>query len=91
MTRQEELERIGRERLAAEREAERAQRWRFIRALAECAGSSLLGLVIIGTAFAVTDRETGEILLSAGLIVGYSGCTWALARAYLSAEEHGDI
>lgn len=91
MTRQDELERIGRERLAAEREAERASRWRFVRALVECAGSSLAGLVIMGTAFAVTDRQTGEILLLAGMIVGYSGCTWALARAYLRAEEHGDI
>lgn len=45
----------------------------------------------MGTAFAVTDRETGEILLSAGMIIAYSGITYALARAYLSAEEHGDI
>jgi len=91
VTRQDELERIGRERLAAERDEERDRRWRFVRVLLECAGSSLVALVIIGTAFAVTDRQMGEILLLTGMIVGYSGCTYALARAYLSAEEHGDI
>ena len=91
MSRQEELERIGRERLAAERESERAFRRRFIRACLECVASSLAGLVLMFFAFKVTDRQTGEMLLSAGMIVGYAGCTWALARAYLSAEEHGDI
>ena len=91
MALQEELERIGRERLAAEREAERMRRRRFWRASLECVAASLAGLVIMGFAFHVTDRETGEILLTAGMLVGYAGIAWSLGRAYLSAEEHGDI
>ena len=89
--RQAELERIGAERLASEREAERHARRRYIRACLECVGSCVVGVAIMGYAFHVTDRQIGEILLATGMLVGYSGMTWALARAYLSAEEHGDI
>ncbi len=88
---QAEYERIGADRLASEREAERHARRRYIRACLECVGSCLVGLVIMGFAFHVTDQQIGEILLSTGMLVGYSGMTVALARAYLSAEEHGDI
>lgn len=89
--RQEELERIGRERLAAEREIERAARRRFLRAIAEVVGACALGMVILSFAFSATDRDTGMIFLWAGMLVGYSGMAYALLSAYWRAEREGDI
>ena len=89
--READLERIGRERLAAEREVERAARRRFVRALVEVAAASLLGAFIMSFAFAVHDPETGAILLWGGMLVGYSGMAFALLSAYYRAERDGDI
>lgn len=91
LNRQEELERIGRERLAAEREVERALRRRFLRALAEVAGSCAIGMVIMAFAFSSNDRDTGMIFLWGGMLVGYSGMAYALLSAFLRAERDGDI
>jgi hypothetical protein len=58
-----------------------------LKVMAWCA----LGVVIMGTAFAVHDRETGSILLWLGMIVGYAGMATTLWFAYLRAEENGDL
>ena len=89
--RREELERIGRERLEAEALARRDAWRRLLRACAEISGACVLGMVIMGFAFAVTDVELGRILLLGGMIVGYAGMAWALAAAYMRAKDAGDI
>ena len=50
-----------------------------------------LGLFIMCAGFWVTDVQTGQILLSLGMLAGYTGMTVTLARAYLRAEERGDL
>lgn len=89
--RREEYERIGRERLAAEREVERDARRRLVRACLEVVAGCVLGMVIMSFAFRVTDVQLGEILLLAGMVVGYAAMAVALARAYLAARNAGDI
>lgn len=89
--RREEYERIGRERLAAEREVERDARRRLVRACVEVVAGCVLGMVIMSFAFRVTDAELGEILLLAGMVVGYAAMAVALGRAFLAAKNAGDI
>lgn len=91
VNRREEYERIGRERLAAEREGERAARIRFIRACVEVMVACFVGMVIMAFAFYVTDEEFGRILLLAGMVVAYSGMAVALGLAFLRAKDAGDI
>lgn len=88
--REAEYERIGREREATERDATRITRRALFRASAECLVSSAIGAVIIGAGWHTTDPQWGHICVLTGLIVGYGGITWALARAYRAGEERGD-
>jgi hypothetical protein len=88
--RRDEYERIGRERAITEREATRASRRALVRASGECLVSAAVGSVIIGAGWHTTDWEWGHICVLTGLIVGYSGITWALVRAYRAGEERGD-
>lgn len=90
MNLKDERERIGRARLEAERLASRDARRRYIRASIEVALACLLGAVIMGFAFHVTDAQLGRILLLAGMVVGYAGMAVALGVAYLRAKDAGD-
>lgn len=87
----EELERIGRERLEAELEAEKASRSRMLRACVEVVAACVAGVLIMGTAFAVNDVELGRILLLTGMVVGYAGMAIALGAAFMRARDAGDI
>ncbi len=87
---EQELERIGAERLAAERAADRDRRRAFVYAALGCAGSCAVGMVVMGFAFWVNDRQLGLIFLWASLVVGYGGMTFSLAYAYRKGEERGD-
>ena len=89
--RREEYERIGRERLAAEREVERDARRRLVRACVEVAVACLIGAVIMSFAFAVTDAELGRVLLLTGMVTGYAGMAVALGLAFMRAKDAGDI
>ena len=82
MNRREELERIGRERLAAEHEMRKIELLRMLRTCAELVVSCLVGVVIMGFAFWVTDESLGRILLLSGMVVGYTGMALSLAAAY---------
>jgi hypothetical protein len=82
MNRREELERIGRERLAAEHEMRKVELLRMARTCAELIVSCLAGVVIMGFAFRVTDKALGEILLLSGMVVGYTGMALSLAAAF---------
>jgi hypothetical protein len=85
-----ELERVGRERLVAQREVERKYRREMARVCLELVGCSMVGVLFMGWAFHVTDRQMGQILLWTGFILGYSGMLLSLARAYLRGEARGD-
>jgi hypothetical protein len=85
-----EYERIAQERATAEREATRISRRALFRASAECLIGAAIGAVIIGAGWHTTDPDWGHICVLAGLIVGYGGITWALARAYRAGEARGD-
>jgi hypothetical protein len=87
---QAELERIGRERLAASREADRAMRRELLRVCAECFGSCAVGLVLAAFAFHTTDRDMGEIFLFGGMLINIVGVTLSLIRAYQRGVERGD-
>jgi xanthine dehydrogenase iron-sulfur cluster and FAD-binding subunit A len=87
----EELERIAAERLATERLAVRATRRALAICLAQVVGFCFLGLVMMFFAFWVADEQLGRALLYAGMAVGYAGMAWSLLRAYVKAEERGDI
>ena len=87
---QEEYERIARERLTAEREVSRMYTWELIKVCAQCIGSCVAGMALLGLAMHVTDRQIGMIFWWGGFIVGYSGITLSLARAYLRGVERGD-
>ena len=51
----------------------------------------VLGVVIMGFAFWVSDAEWGGILLYLGMLVGYAGMAFTLWTAYVRAEERGDL
>ena len=87
---QAEYERIARERMVAEKEVERTYRRELVKVCLQCVGSCLAGLVLLATALHVTDRSIGMIFWWGGFIVGYSGITLTLARAYLRGVERGD-
>lgn len=70
---------------------ERAARLRLVRACVECVVACVVGLVIMGSGFAVNDVELGQILLSAGMLVGYGGMTLSILASYLRARDHGDM
>ena len=51
----------------------------------------VIGVVIMAFAVWVTDVQRGQILLSLGMLVGYTGIVVTLWLAYLRAEERGDL
>jgi hypothetical protein len=87
--RKQELERIGAERLAADKEAARDARRAIWMALLACVASCAAGMGIMFFAFWTNDRELGMIFLWTGMLVGYSGMAWSLLSAYRRGEERG--
>jgi hypothetical protein len=89
-TRQEEYERIGAERLAAEREAQRDKRRALWLALLGVVASCGAGLFVMFFAFWVNDREIGMMFLWGAFAVGYGGMSYFLLSAYRRGVERGD-
>jgi hypothetical protein len=87
---QAEYERMGKERAQAERDASRSYKWDLLRVCLQCIGSCLAGMALLAVALHVTDHDIGMIFWWSGFIVGYSGITYSLARAYLRGVERGD-
>src|SRR5262245_6831264 len=85
-----ELERIGAERLRQSREVERMYRWELARVCAELIGWTVVGVVVTGFAFWVTDYQIGKILLSSGMLINWTGVAVSLWTAYKRGEERGD-
>ncbi len=89
-TRAEALRRIAAERLEAERQITRAYRREMVLTALACLFWSGLGAVIMLSGLAVHGVQKGWALVWTGLVVGYSGITWTLVRAYLRGEARGD-
>ena len=87
---QAELERIGRERLAATREADRIARWAMARICAELMGWSVLGAFVMLSGLAVTSEELGQILFVGGMGLAYTGMFISGLAAYRRGQERGD-
>lgn len=90
MNLQDELDRIGAERLAAERDVERAARRSIWLALLGCAASCAAGMLILGFAFWTKDRQLGMVFFWSGLLLGYAGMAYSLLSAYRTGEKRGD-
>ena len=88
--RQQELERIGAERLAAEREAQRDARRAIWRALLGLVASCGVGMLVLFFAFWTNDRELGLVFLWSGLLLGYGGMSYFLLSAFRRGVERGD-
>lgn len=86
----EELERIGAERLEAEREVARTYRREMLRAALECVASCLIGLLLMAAGLHTTDLQLGKIFFFGGMLVGYTGITLSLFSAYRRGEQRGD-
>ncbi len=87
---QAELERIGAERLAAQREVERAARRGVWLALLGCVASCAAGMLILAFAFLTKDRQLGFVFFWSGLTLGYAGMAYSLLSAYRRGEARGD-
>lgn len=87
---QAEYERIGREREAAARQADRDQWLALLRVCAEMIGWTIAGLFLAGWAFRVTSYQTGMILLYSGMVVNIGGVAHAIGSAYIRGERRGD-
>lgn len=62
-----------------------------IRVALQVVGWCFAGLFIMAWAFHINDVQWGRILLALGMLVGYAGMIVTLARAYIRAEERGDL
>ncbi|HUQ82120.1 MAG TPA: hypothetical protein VM076_13300 [Gemmatimonadaceae bacterium] len=60
------------------------------RAVAMCVAWSCAGLVCMGWGLHTTDPELGQIAWKGGMIVGYAGILFTLARWHLKAKDRGD-
>jgi hypothetical protein len=81
-----ELKRVTEHQLA-ERDAFRAR----VRTAIMCVVWSAVGLFIMGWGLHTTDPDLGQVAWLGGMVVGYSGILFTLARAYLKARERGDV
>jgi hypothetical protein len=85
---QEELERKRREE---HQEAERDAFWANVRAALMCIAWSIAGLGVMAFGLHTTDPEIGGIAWKGGMIVGYSGIVFTLARWHSKAKDRGDV
>ena len=85
-----EYERIGREREAASREADRDYLKELVRVCVEMFAWTALGLFLGGLAFWVNDLQTGIALLYSGQIINVAGVAWSIGAAYRRGVDRGD-
>lgn len=78
-------------RVAEHQLAERDAFWARVRTAVMCVVWSGVGLLIMGWGLHTTDPELGQMAWLGGMIVGYSGIVFTLARAHLRAKERGDV
>lgn len=86
---QEELNRIGAERLASELEVTRDVRRGVVLGALGCVLSCGAGMIILFFAFWTNDPGLGAVLFWTALVVGYSGMTASLVALYHWGEQRG--
>ena len=89
--RQQLLQEIGRQREAAELEANRAVRWTLVRCGAMCFAWMLVGLYLLGWSAHTGDEQYGRIAFYSGVIVGNAGILYTLLATYRRLEKRGDL
>lgn len=87
---QAEYERIGAERLAAQREIDRMYRREFVGVAARCLGWSFAGCFLLLLSFHMTNERLGMIPYTLGYLVGWVGISYTIIAAYLRGIERGD-
>lgn len=85
------LDAMQAERDAAEAAAARDRRRDLIRALLECWGWTLLGLLLIGWALHTTSLTYGRAAFAAGVAIGNGGWIWSMLALYRRRERRGDL
>jgi hypothetical protein len=88
---QEALEKRSEELARSEREAERDHRRAIAATLAGCVFWLAIGLLLIGWSIATTSERYARAAFLSGIVVGNAGMLYTLARAYIKAEERGDL
>lgn len=86
---QAELNRIGAERLAAERAVTRDVRRGVLLGALGCVLSCALGMALLFFAFRTDDPGLGEVFFWTGMVVGYSGMTASLHTLFVWGERQG--
>ena len=61
----------------------------FLLTLVACVFWAAVGLTLIAWALHTTDVANGQIAFWSGLLAGYSGIAFTLARYYLKGESEG--
>ena len=72
-----------------ERITRREVRGAFVRTLLGCFAWLALALLPMGWALHTTDPQLGHAAFLGGMMVGYGGITFTLARYYVVGEERG--
>lgn len=75
--------------LAEEKATTRDIRRAYVWAILGCVSWLVVGLALMGWAFHTTDRQWGQIAFLGGLVLGYAGMTYTLARFYVRGEQSG--
>lgn len=83
-------EEMERKRVEEHRRAEGDTFWAHVRTALTCVAWSCVGLVCMAWGLHTTDHEMGDIAWRGGMILGYAGIAFTLARAYTKARERGD-
>lgn len=87
---QAEYDRIGREREASGREADRIYRRELIRVCLEMFSWAAIGVLLLGMSFHVDNVRTGMIYFYLGQVVGLVGVVMSIWGAYERGQERGD-
>ena len=83
------LEQIGKERLAAQVQAERERTRLWLRTAILCVVWSLLGLWCLAWSFHTTSMLYGQVAFWAGLGIGDGATLFTLVGAWRTAERKG--
>ncbi len=85
------LDRIGEERLAAQREADRNRRRLWLRTAVLCVVWPLVGLTLVAWSFHTTSSLQGQIAFWAGLAIGDGATLLTIVLAWARAARKGWI
>lgn len=82
----EERRRLELQRALEQGRAERLDRYRALGPALWCLGWILLGCVLLGLGFHLTDRDSAQAAFLAGILVGNAGPAWTVIIWHWVAE-----